>query len=166
MGGREPILTVRDLVTVFPATRGVVVAANYVSFDLRPGETMGLVGESGSGKSVTCRSLLRLVPEPGEIINGSVIYEGKDLLRLPPRELRSLRGREISMIFQDPLSSLNPVTPWATRSASPSESTDACAAARRRRRRCSSSTASAFHPHASASIPTRTSFREECANGS
>jgi oligopeptide/dipeptide ABC transporter ATP-binding protein len=85
------------------------VAANYVSFDLRPGETMGLVGESGSGKSVTCRSLLRLVPEPGEIINGSVIYEGKDLLRLPPRELRSLRGREISMIFQDPLSSLNPV---------------------------------------------------------
>jgi oligopeptide/dipeptide ABC transporter ATP-binding protein len=100
---------VRDLVTVFPATRGAVVAANYVSFDLRPGETMGLVGESGSGKSVTCRSLLRLVPEPGEIINGSVVFEGNDILQLSTRALRSLRGREISMIFQDPLASLNPV---------------------------------------------------------
>jgi oligopeptide/dipeptide ABC transporter ATP-binding protein len=100
---------VRDLVTVFPATRGVVVAANHVSFDLRPGETMGLVGESGSGKSVTCRSLLRIVPEPGEIINGSIVFEGKDILQLSTSALRSLRGREISMIFQDPLASLNPV---------------------------------------------------------
>ena len=106
---QDPILTVRDLVTVFPATRGVVVAANHVSFDLRRGETMGLVGESGSGKSVTCRSLLRLVPEPGEIINGSVVFEGNDILQLPARALRSLRGQEISMIFQDPLASLNPV---------------------------------------------------------
>jgi oligopeptide transport system ATP-binding protein len=109
MGMQDPILTVRDLVTVFPATRGVVVAANHVSFDLRRGETMGLVGESGSGKSVTCRSLLRLVPEPGEIINGSVVFEGNDILQLPARALRSLRGHEISMIFQDPLASLNPV---------------------------------------------------------
>jgi oligopeptide/dipeptide ABC transporter ATP-binding protein len=102
-------LTVRELVTVFPARRGVVVAANHVSFDLRPGETMGLVGESGSGKSVTCRSLIRLVPEPGEIINGSVLFDGEDLLQMPTGRLRSLRGREISMIFQDPLASLNPV---------------------------------------------------------
>ena len=99
----------RDLVTVFPATRGVVVAANHVSFELRPGETMGLVGESGSGKSVTCRSLLRIVPEPGEIINGSIVFEGKDILQLSTSALRSLRGREIAMIFQDPLASLNPV---------------------------------------------------------
>jgi peptide/nickel transport system ATP-binding protein len=70
---------------------------------------MGLVGESGSGKSVTCRSLLRLVPEPGEIINGSVLFEGEDLLQVKKERLRSLRGREISMIFQDPLASLNPV---------------------------------------------------------
>jgi oligopeptide/dipeptide ABC transporter ATP-binding protein len=70
---------------------------------------MGLVGESGSGKSVTCRSLIRLVPEPGEIINGSVLFEGEDLLQVPKGRLRSLRGREISMIFQDPLASLNPV---------------------------------------------------------
>lgn len=109
MGMQDPILTVRDLVTVFPATRGVVVAANHVSFDLRRGETMGLVGESGSGKSVTCRSLLKLVPEPGEIISGSVVFEGNDILKLSARALRSLRGREISMIFQDPLASLNPV---------------------------------------------------------
>jgi oligopeptide transport system ATP-binding protein len=109
MGMQDPILTVRDLVTVFPATRGVVVAANHVSFELRRGETMGLVGESGSGKSVTCRSLLKLVPEPGEIISGSVVFEGNDILQLSARALRSLRGREISMIFQDPLASLNPV---------------------------------------------------------
>lgn len=99
----------RDLVTVFPSRRGVVVAANHVSFELRPGETMGLVGESGSGKSVTCRSLLRLVPEPGEIIGGSVVFEGREVLGLSTQALRSLRGREISMIFQDPLASLNPV---------------------------------------------------------
>jgi oligopeptide/dipeptide ABC transporter ATP-binding protein len=109
VGSAAPILTVRDLVTVFPATRGVVVAANHVSFDLYPGETMGLVGESGSGKSVTCRSLLRLVPEPGEIVGGSVFFEGRDVLQLSMGALRSLRGREISMIFQDPLASLNPV---------------------------------------------------------
>ncbi len=111
VGTTDPILTVRDLVTVFPATQGAVAAANHVSFDLRPGETMGLVGESGSGKSVTCRSLLRLVPEPGEIIGGSVVFEGRDLLQLSTRELRSLRGQQISMIFQDPLASLNPVYP-------------------------------------------------------
>ena len=109
IGIADPILTVRDLVTVFPSSRGIVVAANHVSFDLHQGETMGLVGESGSGKSVTCRSLLGLVPEPGEVIAGSVYFEGQNLLELSPRSLRSVRGREISMIFQDPMASLNPV---------------------------------------------------------
>jgi oligopeptide transport system ATP-binding protein len=100
---------VRDLVTVFPARDGVVAAANGVSFDVYTGETLGLVGESGSGKSVTCRSILRLVPHPGEIIAGSVVFGGRDLLELNGRELRRVRGSEISMIFQDPMSSLNPV---------------------------------------------------------
>jgi oligopeptide transport system ATP-binding protein len=109
IGIADPILTVRDLVTVFPSSRGIVIAANHVSFDLHPGETMGLVGESGSGKSVTCRSLLGLVPEPGEVIAGSVAFEGRNLLERSPRALRSLRGSEISMIFQDPMASLNPV---------------------------------------------------------
>ena len=105
----EPLLSVRDLVTVFPQTAGVVVAANGVSFDIRQGETMGLVGESGSGKSVTCRSILRLVPEPGEVIGGSILFQGEDILSVSPGRLRQLRGSEISMIFQDPMSSLNPV---------------------------------------------------------
>jgi oligopeptide transport system ATP-binding protein len=105
------LLSVRDLVTVFPSAAGAAVAANGVSFDLRAGETMGLVGESGSGKSVTCRSILRLVPEPGQIVAGSVLFRGLDLLTVSRHELRSLRGAEISMIFQDPMSSLNPVYP-------------------------------------------------------
>jgi len=96
-------------VTVFPTRSGVAVAANGVSFSIAAGETVGLVGESGSGKSVTCRSVLRLVPKPGEIIGGSVRFEGRDVLALSSRELRALRGAEISMIFQDPTSSLNPV---------------------------------------------------------
>jgi oligopeptide/dipeptide ABC transporter ATP-binding protein len=96
-------------VTVFPTRSGVAVAANGVSFSIAAGETVGLVGESGSGKSVTCRSVLRLVPRPGEIIGGSVRFDGRDVLALSSRELRALRGAEISMIFQDPMSSLNPV---------------------------------------------------------
>lgn len=109
----------RDLVTVFPTRDGVVVAANHVSFDLFAGETMGLVGESGSGKSVTCRSLIQLVPEPGEVVGGAVEFEGRDVLDLSPREVRALRGREISMIFQDPMSSLNPVYPIGDQIAEP-----------------------------------------------
>jgi oligopeptide/dipeptide ABC transporter ATP-binding protein len=104
-----PLLSVRDLVTVFPSRTGIVCAVNGVSFDLREGETLGIVGESGSGKSVTCRSLLRLVPEPGEIIGGSIELDGQDILGLPRRALRAIRGSQIAMIFQDPMSSLNPV---------------------------------------------------------
>ncbi len=107
----DVVLSVRDLVTVFPTRQSVAMAANGVSFDLRAGETMGLVGESGSGKSVTCRSILRLVPEPGQIVGGSIRFRDTDVLGLSRRQLRSVRGREISMIFQDPMSSLNPVYP-------------------------------------------------------
>jgi oligopeptide/dipeptide ABC transporter ATP-binding protein len=104
-----PLLSVRDLVTVFPARDRIVCAVNGVSFDLREGETLGLVGESGSGKSVTCRSLLRLVPDPGQIIGGAIEFDGQDILALSPRALRAVRGAQIAMIFQDPMSSLNPV---------------------------------------------------------
>ena len=113
------LLSVRDLVTVFPTRAGVIVAANHVSFDLRAGETMGLVGESGSGKSVTCRSLIQLVPEPGEVVAGSVEFEGRDILGISARAIRALRGRDISMIFQDPMSSLNPVYPIGDQIAEP-----------------------------------------------
>ena len=107
--GDGPLLSVRELVTAFPSAAGVVLAANGVSFDIQAGETMGLVGESGSGKSVTSRSILRLVPEPGEIVGGSILFQGRDILALSKRELRALRGAEISMIFQDSMSSLNPL---------------------------------------------------------
>jgi peptide/nickel transport system ATP-binding protein len=105
----RPLLAVDDLVTAFPTRTGVAVAANHVSFSIAAGETLGLVGESGSGKSVTCRSILRLVPRPGEILGGSILFDGNDVLALSPQELRAMRGAEISMIFQDPMSSLNPV---------------------------------------------------------
>jgi oligopeptide/dipeptide ABC transporter ATP-binding protein len=108
-GSMEPLLSVSDLTTVFPTGKGVAIASNGVSFELRAGETLGLVGESGSGKSVTCRSVLGLVPEPGRIVGGSVRFQGKELVGLPERSLRALRGAQISMIFQDPMSSLNPV---------------------------------------------------------
>jgi oligopeptide/dipeptide ABC transporter ATP-binding protein len=105
----RPLLSVRDLITVFPSRERIVCAVNGVSFELREGETLGLVGESGSGKSVTCRSLLRLVPEPGQIIGGSIEFDGQDILTLSRRDLRAVRGSQIAMIFQDPMSSLNPV---------------------------------------------------------
>jgi oligopeptide/dipeptide ABC transporter ATP-binding protein len=106
----EPVLlSVKDLVTVFPTRSKLAVAANGVSLHLRAGETLGLVGESGSGKSVTCRSILDLVPEPGRIVSGSIQFLGRDVLSLRKKDLRALRGSQISMIFQDPMSSLNPV---------------------------------------------------------
>ena len=81
-----------------------------VSFDIMPGEVVGLVGESGSGKSVTALSILRLIPDPpGKIVDGSIVYKGTDLLKLSWEEMRKIRGNEISMIFQEPMTSLNPV---------------------------------------------------------
>jgi peptide/nickel transport system ATP-binding protein len=105
----EPVLEVRDLVTNFSTERGVVRAVNQVSFDVRRGETLALVGESGSGKSVTAMSLLRMVRPPGRVVSGEVRYHGRDLLGLDEAAMRKVRGGGISMIFQDPMSSLNPV---------------------------------------------------------
>jgi oligopeptide/dipeptide ABC transporter ATP-binding protein len=104
-----PLLEVRNLHTAFAGAQGSVMAASGVSFSLAEGETKGLVGESGSGKSVTLLSLLGLVPAPGCVVDGEVLWGGRDLLRLPADELRAIRGREIAMIFQDPTSCLNPV---------------------------------------------------------
>jgi oligopeptide/dipeptide ABC transporter ATP-binding protein len=103
------LLDVRDLTVGFPAREGVVLAADRVSFRLLAGRTLGLVGESGCGKSVTLRSLLGLVPYPGEIISGEILWDGRDLRAVSRSELTRIRGTEISMIFQDPMSSLNPV---------------------------------------------------------
>ena len=103
------LLEVRGLVTSFPTESGRVPVVDGVDLDLREGETLALVGESGCGKSVTALSILRLVPKPGRIESGSVALRGRDLLRLSVPEMRRVRGSEISMIFQEPMTSLNPV---------------------------------------------------------
>jgi peptide/nickel transport system ATP-binding protein len=103
------LLQVRNLVTTFHTADGPVEAVRDVSFDLNAGETLALVGESGSGKSVTALSLLNMVRRPGRVEQGQVLLEGRDLLTLGEAELREVRGGELSMIFQDPVSSLNPL---------------------------------------------------------
>ena len=105
----SPILQVRDLRTEFTTDQGVVGAVDGITFDLYPGESLGIVGESGSGKSVTALSLLRLVPYPGKIVSGQVLFRNQDLLQISDEEIREIRGKDIAMIFQDPQSSLNPV---------------------------------------------------------
>ncbi|HAV65163.1 MAG TPA: dipeptide/oligopeptide/nickel ABC transporter ATP-binding protein [Verrucomicrobiales bacterium] len=104
-----PLLEVENLKTSFHTREGVVRAVNDVSFSVDKGETLGIVGESGSGKSVTCYSLMGLIPQPpGRIEGGRALFDGTDLLHCTPRQLRSIRGRRIAMIFQDPMTSLNP----------------------------------------------------------
>jgi len=104
-----PVLEVNNLTTRFHTRDGVVKAVEDVSFSLEKGETLGIVGESGSGKSVTCYSLLGLIPmPPGKIHAGSAMFDGLDLLKMSEKELRGIRGKRISMIFQDPMTSLNP----------------------------------------------------------
>jgi oligopeptide/dipeptide ABC transporter ATP-binding protein len=105
----ENILEVRHLSTQFFTRAGPVTAADDISFNIARGSTLALVGESGSGKSVTSLSIMRLVPPPGIITSGEILFNGRDLMKLDDREMRRLRGREIAMIFQDPMTSLNPV---------------------------------------------------------
>lgn len=107
--GSEKILEVRGLKTYFYTEDGVVKAVDGVDFDVKRGEIVALVGESGCGKSVTSFSIMRLVGIPGKIVDGEIIYEGMDLLKLPESEMRRMRGNRLSMIFQQPTSCLNPV---------------------------------------------------------
>jgi oligopeptide transport system ATP-binding protein len=104
-----PLLSVRDLRTWFDEDDLTAKAVDGVSFNLERGETLGIVGESGSGKSVTNLSIMRLVPSPpGRVVSGEVLFDGQDLLKIPTEEMRHIRGRRIAMIFQDPMTSLNP----------------------------------------------------------
>ena len=105
----DQLLEVRDLRTYFTTEDGLLKAVDGISFSLKKGETLGIVGESGSGKSVTNLSLIRLIADPpGRIVSGSITFNGQDLLLLSPEEIRKIRGRRIAMIFQDPMTSLNP----------------------------------------------------------
>jgi oligopeptide/dipeptide ABC transporter ATP-binding protein len=104
-----PLLIVEDLTTVFDVPGGLVKAVDEVSFEVRAGETLGLVGESGSGKSVTALSIMRLVQPPGRIAGGSIRFKGRELLELREGEMQTVRGADISLIFQEPMTALNPV---------------------------------------------------------
>jgi oligopeptide transport system ATP-binding protein len=110
----EHLLQVRGLETVFPTRDGLVRAVDGVGFDLDPGETLGIVGESGSGKSVTVLSIMGLLQRPGRVVAGEVLFKGRDLLQSSEREMQEVRGDELAMVFQDPMTSLNPVyrTGW------------------------------------------------------
>ena len=104
------LLEVKELKTIFSTPDGIVNAVNGISYSLEPGEAMGIVGESGCGKSVSVLSIMRIIPDPpGKIVGGEVLFEGRDLLKMALRDLRAVRGNQIAMIFQDPLTSLNPV---------------------------------------------------------
>src|ERR687883_2079187 len=106
---RQPLLSVEDLHVRFWTRRGTVHAVNGITFDIAPGGTLGIVGESGCGKSVTSLAILGLLARNGRVESGRAIFNGRDLIRQSDRALRSIRGREIAMIFQDPMTSLNPV---------------------------------------------------------
>jgi oligopeptide/dipeptide ABC transporter ATP-binding protein len=105
----SPLLQINNLKTYFFTRQGVVKAVDDLSFQIEKGKVLGLVGESGSGKSMTSLSVLRLIPPPGKIVSGEILFEGKPLLKLDDESMRKLRGKEISMIFQEPMTSLNPV---------------------------------------------------------
>ena len=167
MTSPTPLLQVRGLQTYFHTEAGVAKAVDGVSFDIMPGEVLGLVGESGSGKSVTALSILRLIPDPpGKIVGGAILYKGQDLLKLSWEGIRKVRGNEISMIFQEPMTSLNPVFTIGMQikevilqhnRVSDKEAFD-------RASKCSNS--SAFRRRRADEATTRISSPAECGNGS
>jgi oligopeptide/dipeptide ABC transporter ATP-binding protein len=106
----DPVLSIKDLVVEFSTEDGIVQAVDGVSYDLYPGETLGIVGESGSGKSVSVMAILGLIPQPpGKIVRGEAIFKGTDLLKISKKQLRRIRGNQVALVFQDPMTSLNPV---------------------------------------------------------
>jgi oligopeptide/dipeptide ABC transporter ATP-binding protein len=107
---QETVLSIRDLVVEFKTEDGIVHAVDGISYDVYPGETLGIVGESGSGKSVSTMSILGLIPQPpGRVASGTAMFKGQDLLKMKKKQLRQFRGDEVAMVFQDPMTSLNPV---------------------------------------------------------
>ena len=108
----DVLLKVQNLVVHYETHNAVVEAVNNVSFEIRSGQTLGLVGETGAGKTTIALAIMSLLPKyTGKVIQGSIEFDGRDLRQLSPKEMRSIRGHDISMIFQDPMSSLNPVLP-------------------------------------------------------
>ena len=162
----EPVLSIRDLTVEFETEDGIVQAVTDVTYDLQPGEALGIVGESGSGKSVTMLTVLGLSPQ-ARIPKGEAIFKGQDLLKMSQRQLRDIRGGDVAMIFQDPMTSLNPVLTVGDQIAeaivthNPGTSKDA---ARARDRRAARGRRRARSPSA-ASTSTRTSSPAACVSG-
>ncbi|MCP4711503.1 MAG: ABC transporter ATP-binding protein, partial [Planctomycetes bacterium] len=109
MDNKEVLIEIKNLKTHFFTAPGTLRAVDDISFSVAPGQTLALVGESGCGKSVTGLSIMRLIPPPGKIVTGQIIYQNRDLLKLSEKDMRRMRGNEIAMIFQETMSSLNPV---------------------------------------------------------
>ena len=139
------LLEVKGLKTQFFVRGGVVRAVDGIDFRVNRGETVGIVGESGSGKSMTALSILRLVPEPGRIVEGSIIFDGRDVLAMDDDELREFRGNDVAMIFQDPMSSLNPVLKAGFQIEEAMRAHERFSPRSRRRRACPAAAAGA-HP--------------------
>jgi len=153
-----PLLAVDDLRVQFWTGSGLVYAVNGISFEVTAGETLGIVGESGCGKSVTALALLGLLPRAGRVRSGTARLDGRDLLKLRDREMRRLRGRQIAMIFQDPMTSLNPVLTIGRQIREPLETHFGMS----RKENCSSG--SAFRARRRAWRTTHTSSRAGCVN--
>ena len=161
-----PLLAVSGLSVEFPTRHGTLRAVHDISFDIGPGEILGVVGESGAGKSVTGAAVIGLIDPPGRIAGGEIRLAGRRIDNLPYDTLRRIRGREIGAIFQDPLTSLNPLYTIGRQLVE--TIADAPAARGRRRRapgRSSCSTKWAFPPPRGASTTIRTSSRAACGNG-
>ncbi|MCI0894525.1 MAG: ABC transporter ATP-binding protein, partial [Chloroflexi bacterium] len=117
--GADTLLEVRDLRTHFMTRRGLVRAVNGVSFELKKGETLGLVGESGSGKTITCLSILKLLPRGGQIVGGEILFDGQDLVKSTESEMEGLRGKRVGMILQNSMAAMDPVFSIGTQVAEP-----------------------------------------------
>ena len=137
MPAGEVLLEVRGLKTHFDTRQGVVKAVDGADFHVKRGEVLGLVGESGCGKSVTSLSIMGLIPHPGEVVAGEILFGGKDIAQMKAAEVRALRGEHISMIFQQPTSALNPVFTGPVPRSRKSSSSTATGAPKSRKRRSS-----------------------------
>ena len=163
----DPVLEIRDLTVEFSTEDGVVHAVTGVTYDLERGEVLGIIGESGSGKSVSMMTMLGLIPlPPGRVVEGEALFNGKDLLTMSKKELRHVRGGHMAMIFQDPMTSLNPVFTVGDQIAEALLTHNDGHEGRRapRRARSSCSRASASRSPSAASTSIRTSSRAACGS--
>jgi len=162
-----PLLSIDKLVTEFRTEGGTVRAVDGVSFEIPRGKTLGVVGESGCGKSVTALSVMRLIQDPpGRIASGRILYDGKNLLDLPEPEMRQIRGNKISMIFQEPMTSLNPVFTTGDQVAEAIRLHQGKSRKQALERAVEMFSWSASRRRSSACAPTRTRCRAACASGS